>query len=37
MTNIDTTDNMQVDGTEIEKATNYTYLEQTIAMQIRKR
>ena len=25
-TNIDTTDNIQIDGTEIEKVTNYKYL-----------
>ena len=28
MTNIDTTDNIQIDGTEIEKVTNYEYLGQ---------
>ena len=32
MTNIDTTDNIQIDGTEIEKVTNYKYLGQTIAI-----
>ena len=26
MTNIDTTDNIQMDGTEVEKVTNYKYL-----------
>ena len=35
MTNIDTTDNIQIDWTEIEKATNYKYLGQTIAMENR--
>ena len=35
MTNIDTADNIQTDGTEIEKVTNYKYLGQTIAMEIR--
>ena len=29
MTNIDTTDNIQVNGTEIEKVTNYEYRGQT--------
>ena len=29
MTNIDTTDNIQINGTEIEKVSNYRYLEQT--------
>ena len=33
MTSIDTT--IQIDGTEIEKATNYKYLGQTIAMENR--
>ena len=33
MANIDTTDNIQINGTEIEKGTNYKYLGQTIAMQ----
>ena len=33
MTNINTTDSIQINGTEIEKATNYKYLEQTIAME----
>ena len=32
MINIDTTDNIQINGTEIEKVTNYKYLRQTIAM-----
>ena len=31
MTNIDTTDNIQTDGTEIEIVTNYEYLGQTTA------
>ena len=35
MSYIDTTDNMQIDGTEIEKMTNYKYLGQTIAMENR--
>ena len=33
MTNIDTTDNIQINGTEIEKVTNYKYLGQTIAIE----
>ena len=33
MTNIDTTDNIQINGTEIEKVTNYEFLGQTIAME----
>ena len=33
MTNTDTTDNIQINGTEIEKVTNYKYLGQTIAME----
>ena len=33
MTNIDTTDNIQIHGTEIKKVTNYKYLGQTIAME----
>ena len=33
MTNIDTTDNIRINGTEIEKVTNYKYLGQTIAME----
>ena len=33
MTNIDTTDNTQINGTEIEKVTNYKYLGQTIGME----
>ena len=37
MTDIDTTDNIQKDRTEIEKETNYKYLEQTIAMENRTR
>ena len=35
MTNIDTTDNIQIDGTEIEQMTNNKYLGQTIAMENR--
>ena len=35
MTNIDTTDSIQINGTEIEKVTNYKYLGQTIAMENR--
>ena len=33
MTNTDTTDSIQIDGTEIEKVTNYQYLGQTTAMK----
>ena len=33
MTNIDTTDNIQINETEIEKMTNCKYLGQTIAME----
>ena len=33
MTDIDTTDNIQINGTAIEKMTNYKYLGQTIAME----
>ena len=33
MTNIDTTDNIQINGAEIEKVPNYKYLGQTIAME----
>ena len=33
MTNIDTTDNIQINGTEKEKVTNYKYLGQTKAME----
>ena len=33
MTNIDTTDNIQINGTEIDKVTDYKYLGQTIAME----
>ena len=32
MTNFDITDNIQINGTEIEKVTNYTCLGQTIAI-----
>ena len=35
ITNIDTTDNIQINGTETEKVTNYKYLGQTIAMENR--
>ena len=35
ITNNGKTDNVQIDGTEIEKATNYEYLEQTTAMENR--
>ena len=37
MKNINSTDNIQIKGTDIEKATNYTYLGQTIAMENRKK
>ena len=33
MINIDTTDSMQMDGTKIEKVTNYRYLGQTTVME----
>ena len=33
MKNNDTTDNIQINGTETEKVTNYNYLGQTIAME----
>ena len=33
MKNIDTTDNIHINGTEIEKVTNYKYVGQTIAME----
>ena len=33
MANTDTTDNIQTNGTEIEKVTNYKYLGQTITME----
>ena len=33
MINIDTTVNIQINGTEIENVTNYNYLGQTIAME----
>ena len=33
MTNIDTTDHIQINWTEIERVTNYKYLGQTIAME----
>ena len=35
MTNIDTTDNIKINGTETERVTNYKYLGQTIAMENR--
>ena len=35
MTNIDTTDNIQIDGTKIEKMTYHRYLGQTTAMENR--
>ena len=35
MTNIDSTDNIQIHGTEIEKVSNYKYLGQTTAMENR--
>ena len=35
ITHIDTTDNIQINGTEIEEVTNYKYLGQTIAMENR--
>ena len=35
MTTSDKTDNIQIDGTEIEKVTNYRYLGQTTAMKYR--
>ena len=35
MTNIYTTYSIQINGTKIEKVTNYKYLEQTIAMENR--
>ena len=37
MTNIDTTDNMQIDGTEIENVTNNKYMAQTIEMEKKTR
>ena len=37
MTNIDTTDNIQIDETETEKVTTYRYLGQTIALENRKK
>ena len=33
MANINTTDNIQINGTEIEKVTNYEYLGRTIAIE----
>ena len=33
MTNIDTTDKIQINGTEMEKVTNYKYLGQTMTME----
>ena len=37
MTNIDTTDNIQIDGIQIEEVTNYKNLGQTIATENRKK
>ena len=37
MTNIDTTDNIQIDGAEIQKMTNCECLEQATAMENRTR
>ena len=37
MTHIDTTDNIQINGTEMETVTIYTYLGQTMAMENNKR
>ena len=37
MTNIDTAENLQLDRTEIEKMTNYTYMGNTTAMNNRTR
>ena len=37
MTNTDTTDYIQIDGTEIEMVTNYKYLGQRMAMENRTR
>ena len=37
MTNIDTTDNMQINGTEVEKVTNNKYFGKTIAVENRAR
>ena len=37
MTNGDTTDNIQIDGTKMKKVTSYKYLGQTIAMENRTR
>ena len=37
MATIDTTDNIQIDGTETEKVTNCKYLGQTTAMENRTR
>ena len=33
MTNIDTTDNMQINATEIKKVTNYKSVEQIITIE----
>ena len=35
MTNIESSGNIQIDGTKIEKVTNYKYLGQIIAMETR--
>ena len=37
MTNFDTTGNIQINGTEIEKVTNNKYLGQTIVMENRRK
>ena len=37
MTNIDTTDNIQINGTETEKMTNYKFQGQTITMENSKK
>ena len=37
MTIIDTTDNIHINGTEIDNVTNYKYVGQTIAMENRTR
>ena len=37
MKNVDTRDNIQIDGTEIDKETNYKYLGQKIAIENRTR
>ena len=37
MTNIDTTGNIQIYGTEVENVTNYKYLGQAVAMENKTR